>query len=627
MPKTLKELRARQKRLPADECLAISLALARALAHLHVHGLVHRDIKPSNVIFVHGVPKLADIGLVSAIDTSHSFVGTEGFVPPEGPGSAASDVFSLGKVIYEISSGQDRNNFPKLPEDLDSLADKRALLELNEVLLKACDPDLQRRYDTAEAMREDLLLLQAGKSVRRLHVMERRFAIVVKYGAAATFIAALAIGGFLWASAQIRQTRKNLQRAERAEADADGQARKASESQQQSRRLLYASDMNLAQQALKLNNLGKARRLLDRHWPQSGEEDLRGWEWRYLWQLTRSSALVTLTNRPTSGVAVSFSPNGSRLAVGWWDGRVELWDVLGRRFIRALTEGEQPHQGRVALSPVRNLLAATSESKVVTLFDLDFGRKSILWRAPGEGAWSVRDLAFSQDGSRVVIYAGIPYQITRSTREVGDEVCVVNVSSSQIESRQATVYSGTPFHGAARLSADNRRLYLARSDVLSYRYSKMYYYPAVRSLALVVAVPRPTSRVGRSQAQFPPVPLPELGSSTNVLGWLGTNILCHWNGTNQILVRELGRGAEFIQRGTLALESGMRPTGLAYNSTRQLLAWTEGSSATSVYVASLATPGRRIELKIDIGSLVLFRFSEDGNYLVATAEHNHSLRA
>jgi len=78
---------------------------------------------------------------------------------------------------------------------------------------------------------------------------------------------------------------------------ADAQARKASESQQQSRRLLYASDMNLAQQSLKLNNLGRARRLLDRHRPQPGEEDLRGWEWRYLWQLTRSSALVTLTNR------------------------------------------------------------------------------------------------------------------------------------------------------------------------------------------------------------------------------------------------------------------------------------------------------------------------------------------
>src|SRR5438445_3822049 len=123
VPKTLREMRARHTRLPARECLSIGIALTRALAHLHGNGLVHRDIKPSNVVFVHGVPKLADIGLVSAADTSMSFVGTEGFVPPEGPGGAAADVFRLGKVIYELSSGQARNDLPKLPEPLDTLRD------------------------------------------------------------------------------------------------------------------------------------------------------------------------------------------------------------------------------------------------------------------------------------------------------------------------------------------------------------------------------------------------------------------------------------------------------------------------------------------------------------------------
>ena len=189
--------------------------------------------------------------------------------------------------------------------------------------------------------------------------------------------------------------RTNASEAVAARRSAEGNA------QQHSRRLLYASDMNLAQQSLKLNNLGRARRLLDRHRPQPGEEDLRGWEWRYLWQLTRSSALVTLTNRPTRGFSVSFSPDGTRLAVGWCDGRVDLWDVPGRRWVRALTDREYPHPGRVAFSPVRNLLAATSEPKVVTLYDLDSGRESILWRAPDQGAWDVRDLAFSQDGSKV----------------------------------------------------------------------------------------------------------------------------------------------------------------------------------------------------------------------------------
>jgi hypothetical protein len=74
---------------------------------------------------------------------------------------------------------------------------------------------------------------------------------------------------------------------------------------------------------------------------------------------------------------------------------------------------------------VRNLLAATSEPKVVTLYDLDSGRESILWRAPDEGAWDVRDLAFSQDGSRLVIYAGITQQHAASPSEIGDEVWVV----------------------------------------------------------------------------------------------------------------------------------------------------------------------------------------------------------
>jgi eukaryotic-like serine/threonine-protein kinase len=90
-----------------DECIAIGLHLARALAVLHEKQLIHRDIKPSNIIFVEGRPKLADIGLVTSMADAHSFVGTAGFVPPEGPVSAASDIYSLGKVLYELATGKE----------------------------------------------------------------------------------------------------------------------------------------------------------------------------------------------------------------------------------------------------------------------------------------------------------------------------------------------------------------------------------------------------------------------------------------------------------------------------------------------------------------------------------------
>jgi serine/threonine protein kinase len=111
-------------RLPAAECLRIGLALTTALEHLHKHGLVHRDIKPSNIVFVNGIPKLADIGLVARAEATISFVGTEGFLPPEGPGTRQADIYSLGKVLYEISTGHDRHQFPELPTNIVELPDR-----------------------------------------------------------------------------------------------------------------------------------------------------------------------------------------------------------------------------------------------------------------------------------------------------------------------------------------------------------------------------------------------------------------------------------------------------------------------------------------------------------------------
>ena len=126
----------------------------------------------------------------------------------------------------------------------------------------------------------------------------------------------------------IRATEASIS-AEKANAEEKEQRLAAEAEREHSRRSLYASEMNSAQQALKLNNIGRARRLLEHNRPQAGEEDLRGWEWRYLWQLTRSSPLITLTNRIARGTAVSFSPDGHLIAAGWYGGRLELWDVPG----------------------------------------------------------------------------------------------------------------------------------------------------------------------------------------------------------------------------------------------------------------------------------------------------------
>ena len=162
-PRTLKSDLARHKRLSAGESIQLGLSLTDALAVLHQHGLTHRDIKPSNIIFMDGVPKLADIGLVAATG-QQSFVGTEGYVPPEGPGTAQADIFSLGKLLYEVSTGKDRLDFPEIDSQLSTRPDREQLLQLNDVLVKACAHDPKKRYRSAAEMRSDLAALDGGKA-------------------------------------------------------------------------------------------------------------------------------------------------------------------------------------------------------------------------------------------------------------------------------------------------------------------------------------------------------------------------------------------------------------------------------------------------------------------------------
>jgi hypothetical protein len=161
-PRTLKSDLARHKRLSAGESIQLGLSLTEALEALHGHGLTHRDIKPSNIIFIDGVPKLADIGLVAA-SGQQSFVGTEGYVPPEGPGTPQADVFSLGKLLYEVSTGKDRLDFPEIDSQLSTRPDREQLLQLNDVLVKACAHDPKKRYRAAAEMNRDLAALEKGE--------------------------------------------------------------------------------------------------------------------------------------------------------------------------------------------------------------------------------------------------------------------------------------------------------------------------------------------------------------------------------------------------------------------------------------------------------------------------------
>lgn len=339
-PKTLKSEKQRRGRLPFSECLEIGLSLTTALAHLHKHGLVHRDIKPSNIIFVNGIPKLADIGLVTGSDVTGSFVGTEGFIPPEGPGSAQADIFALGKVLYEISSGKDRHEFPEPPTHLGEFADREDLLELDEVIQHACARDTARRYATAEAMEADLLLLKTGRSVRQTHVLARRLTVATRVGVTAMVIALLAVGAYFTAQNQARRARETSEREARLRLQTEQQRSHADALAERMRQDLYVADVQLAQSRLRDGDFGDAARTLLADVPHPGQADLRGFEWSYFWKQAQGNKLFAWRAHERAILWLDVAPDGKFIASASEGGEVKVWDGATYRLLSVLTNAD-----------------------------------------------------------------------------------------------------------------------------------------------------------------------------------------------------------------------------------------------------------------------------------------------
>lgn len=141
------------------------------------------------------------------------------------------------------------------------------------------------------------------------------------------------------------------------------------------RRNLYAADLSSSQSALEDDNVGLARGLLDAYRPNRGQEDLRTFEWNYLWGLCRDRSLWTFkVSHGTAHMAVS--PDGRTLAIGT-NGGVRLFDTGTHREF----EGPPPISGRyvsaVAYSPDGRTLAVqcASEEAEVILWDVTARRE------------------------------------------------------------------------------------------------------------------------------------------------------------------------------------------------------------------------------------------------------------
>ena len=264
--------------------IGLFILVCHAVQHAHQKGVIHRDLKPSNVLVTDGengpAPKVIDFGIAKAIGGHEEerpgitrpgqAPGTPAYMSPEQAGYAGgdangdidtrSDIYSLGVVLYELLTGtlpadpttsgeaeflvrlsSGELAFPR--PSLRAPCDARIEDDLDWIVMKALDPDRDRRYETVASLADDLTRylqdqpVTAGPPV--LSYRARKFIRRHRVQVTAAAVAALAlVAGAATAGV-------GFVRATRAEAHARREATKAQEVSAFLTALFDASDPNV----------------------------------------------------------------------------------------------------------------------------------------------------------------------------------------------------------------------------------------------------------------------------------------------------------------------------------------------------------------------------------------------
>jgi WD40 repeat protein len=193
--------------------------------------------------------------------------------------------------------------------------------------------------------------------------------------------------------------------------------RRAEANAENRRKDLYVADIGLAFQAWEAGEAGRARDLLDQQRPTNRQSDLRTFEWRYLYGITRTQEVFTFQSKSPEIWDSAVSPNGRIFAAGSGDGRIQVWDFETRQEQAAFPLGRQ--EGAVytlEFSPDGQTLAARGGSVTnIDLWDTETWQTKGVLRGHTNGGLS---LAFSPDSKLIASIAGKNPYATNEPSEI-----------------------------------------------------------------------------------------------------------------------------------------------------------------------------------------------------------------